>query len=307
MKIVFMGTPEFAVPSLQILVKNGYQVVAVITSPDKPSGRGQKLQFSAVKEAALALQIPVLQPEKLKNPDFLSDLKALNADLQIVVAFRMLPEAVWNMPTMGTFNLHASLLPQYRGAAPINWAIINGEQVTGATTFFLQHEIDTGDIIMQRQEPVYPTDTAGTLYERLKFLGADLVLQTVKAIENGKIKTIPQVLMGEPKPAPKIFKETCEVNFNLPAGKVVNFIRGLSPYPGAWATINGKVFKIIQASAVQGLPETENSSMIGEISSDGKTYLHVQCQDNTAIALEFIVPEGKKAMSIAEWLRGNRI
>ncbi|MCU0355699.1 MAG: methionyl-tRNA formyltransferase, partial [Cytophagales bacterium] len=236
-----MGTPEFAVPSLDILVENGCQVVAVVTAPDRTAGRGLQLSVSPVKAAAVRHGIPVMQPEKLKNEAFLEELRSYRADLQIVVAFRMLPEVVWNMPPLGTFNLHASLLPQYRGAAPINWAVINGETETGATTFFLQHEIDTGNIIFQEREPIHATDTAGTLYERLMHRGAGLVLKTVRAIEAGNYPQTPQDLSQPVKLAPKIFTETCEINFDQPTARVHNFVRGLSPYPGAWTRLQGKL------------------------------------------------------------------
>src|SRR6478736_8938465 len=246
LRIVFMGTPEFAVPSLEILVENKFCVVTVITAPDKPQGRGQKLSYSPVKECALKHNIPVLQPTNLKSPEFQEELKSYHANLQIVVAFRMLPEVVWAMPALGTFNLHASLLPQYRGAAPINWAIINGEKETGATTFFLKHEIDTGSIIFQEKEPILDSDNVGSLYERLMIKGAGLVLKTVRAIEQGDYPSVVQPANIDIKHAPKIFKETCEINWNQSSEAVRNFVRGLSPYPGAWVTLNGKVFKILK-------------------------------------------------------------
>lgn len=304
MRIVFMGTPDFAVPSLEILVKNGYEVVAVITAPDKPAGRGLKLQPSAVKTAAVQLGVPVLQPEKLKNEDFLNQLRALNADLQIVVAFRMLPEVVWSMPPLGTFNLHASLLPQYRGAAPINWAIINGETETGATTFFLQHEIDTGDLIMQAKEPIHRSDTAGTLYERLMHKGAELVLQTVQAIEKGGVTTTPQqqIAVEELKNAPKIFKETCEINFHQSAEDVFNFVRGMNPFPTAWARYNGQVYKIHKVVPVHNGSQYQP----GEWHTDGKNFLHIGTTDGYVV-VEELQAEGKKRMEIADFLRGNKI
>lgn len=298
-----MGTPEFAVPSLDILVKNGYNVVAVVTAPDKPAGRGLKLSTSPVKDYAVANNIPVLQPEKLKNPAFLEELKSYQADLQIIVAFRMLPEAVWNMPPLGSFNLHASLLPQYRGAAPINWAVINGEKETGVTTFFLKHEIDTGDILFQEKEPIHPNDTAGTLYERLMHVGASLVLKTVQAIEAGNYTPQPQVFEEEIKTAPKIFKETCKINWHQDADSVYNFIRGLSPYPAAWTELQGKNCKILKAkkfisSSVANSP--------GAYHSDNKTYLHFETT-NGLIAVEELQLEGKKKMNIEEFLRGNKL
>ena len=225
LRIIFMGTPEFAVPCLEILVENKFHVVAVITAPDKPQGRGQKLVPSPVKECALKYNLPVLQPTNLKAPEFIEELKSYNANLQIVVAFRMLPEVVWNMPSIGTFNLHASLLPQYRGAAPINWAIINGEKETGITTFFLKHEIDTGSIIFQEKEPIHDTDDAGTLYERLMKKGSDLVLKTVQAISTGTYPSMPQPDTGEIRHAPKIFRETSMINWDQHSGKIRDFVR----------------------------------------------------------------------------------
>ncbi|MBC7892282.1 MAG: methionyl-tRNA formyltransferase, partial [Sphingobacteriaceae bacterium] len=239
-----MGTPDFAVASLRHLVEAGCQVVAVITAPDKPAGRGHHLQQSAVKQYAASVGLPVLQPEKLKNAEFLEELQSYHADLQVVVAFRMLPEVVWAMPPLGTFNLHASLLPQYRGAAPINWAIINGETETGVTTFFIRQEIDTGPLLFQETEPIHPDDTAGTLHDRLMQHGAALVLKTVQAIEAGEYPDLPQSEARDLKKAPKIFKETGEIDWNQPAETVRNFVRGLSPYPAAWTTLSGKVLKI---------------------------------------------------------------
>lgn len=297
-----MGTPEFAVPSLEVLVANKYNVVAVITAPDKPQGRGQKLSASPVKECAVKHNIPVLQPTNLKSPEFLEELKSYDANLQIVVAFRMLPESVWSMPALGTFNLHASLLPQYRGAAPINWAIINGEKETGATTFFLKHEIDTGSIIYQYKEPINHDDTVGSLYERLMNNGAQLVLKTVKAIESGDYPSVPQPEHIEIKHAPKIFKETCEINWNKSSEQVRNFVRGLSPYPAAWATLNGKTFKIYSVS-VADRGENKNP---GEISTDNKNYLYVKTADGWVSVDEF-QPEGKKRMQVQEYFRGNKI
>ena len=248
LRIVFMGTPEFAVESLKALVESGYQVVGVITMPDKPIGRGHKIQYSAVKEYALSQNLTILQPENLKNEDFLTRLKTLKADLQVVVAFRMLPKAVWDMPPFGTFNLHASLLPQYRGAAPINWAIINGEEETGATTFFLTHEIDTGNIILQKKIPINRTDNAGTIHNKLMTLGAEMVLETVDLLLNEKIKAIPQKNLIDKnetlKPAPKIFRETCQLSLDKSVEEAYNFVRGLSPYPQLGLKqhfLNGKI------------------------------------------------------------------
>ncbi|MFL5729513.1 MAG: methionyl-tRNA formyltransferase [Cytophagaceae bacterium] len=302
LRIVFMGTPEFAVPALEILVNNGHQVVAAITAPDKPAGRGLKLKASPVKETALKYNIPVLQPEKLKAPEFLEELKSYKADLQIVVAFRMLPESVWSMPRLGTFNLHASLLPQYRGAAPINWAIINGEKETGVSTFFLQHEIDTGDILFRETEPILEDDDAGSLYTRLMNKGAGLVLKTVQAIEKSEYKPQPQQFNQELKNAPKIHKETCEIDWTKNAERIHNFVRGLSPYPGAWTRINGKICKIFRTAIVPGDSKTKT----GEFSTDHKTHIHFQT-GRDAIAILNLQMEGKKPMGIEEFLRGNKL
>ena len=312
LRIIFMGTPEFAVPSLEVLIENKLTVAAVITAPDKPQGRGQKLLPSPVNECGLKYNIPVLQPANLKSPDFLEELKSYQANLQVVVAFRMLPEAVWSMPALGTFNLHASLLPQYRGAAPINWAIINGEKETGATTFFLKHEIDTGSIIFQEKEPILDTDNVGSLYDRLMKSGSQLVLKTVRAIEKGEYPSIVQPTEGEIKHAPKIFKETCEINWNQSSESVRNFVRGLSPYPGAWANLNEKVFKILKCevkqSTVDGLPagQAGRQSTAGSLKTDDKTYLSVKSSDGW-VSIEELQPEGKKKMNIQEFLRGNKI
>jgi methionyl-tRNA formyltransferase len=297
-----MGTPEFAVPSLEILVENKFNVVAVITAPDKPQGRGQKIVHSPVKDSALKHNIPVLQPTNLKSTEFQEELRSYRANLQIVVAFRMLPEAVWAMPEIGTFNLHASLLPQYRGAAPINWAVINGEKETGVTTFFLKHEIDTGSIIFQEKEIVDENDTVGSLYERLMQKGAQLVLKTVRAIGNGDYPSIPQSELGEIKHAPKIFKETCEINWSQPVEKIRNFIRGLSPYPAAWSVINGKMYKIYGATIVN----KSSGGQPGDINSDNKNYLYVKGSDGW-ISIDELQPEGKKRMTIQDFFRGNKI
>lgn len=303
-RIVFMGTPEFAVSSLQKLVESGCEVVAVVTAPDKPAGRGLQLTPSPIKQYAISQGIPVLQPEKLKNPDFLAELRSYQADLQVVVAFRMLPEVVWNMPPKGTFNLHASLLPQYRGAAPINWAIMNGETQTGVTTFFLEHEIDTGKIIFQETEPIHYEDTVGTLYERLMHKGAELVVQTVKAVEAGNYPQTPQPIAEILKPAPKIFKETCEINWNQSSETIRNFIRGLSPYPSAWTTLNEKICKIFKTSVV-GEQDQENPSD-ATIQTDNKTYLHFKTADGW-LSIEELQLEGKKRMRIEEFLRGTKL
>jgi len=300
LRIIFMGTPEFAVPSLEALVQAGCQVVAVVTAPDRPQGRGQKLSMSPVKACALSHQIPVLQPEKLKAPEFLDQLRVLRADLQVVVAFRMLPEVVWAMPPRGTFNLHASLLPQYRGAAPINWAVINGEKVTGVTTFFLKHEIDTGEILFQETEPILDEDDAGTLYERLMNRGARLVVRTVEAIEQNSITPAPQVVPQQLNHAPKIFKETCQINWTRPAVELRNFVRGLSPYPAAWTVLNGVVFKVLRTSVVHGNAEP------GAIVTDQKSYLHIGTGQDL-LAIESFQPEGKRPMSPKAYFLGNKL
>lgn len=299
-----MGTPEFAVPSLEILVGSKFNVVAVITAPDKPQGRGQKLVASPVKECALKYNIPVLQPTNLKSPEFLEELKSYKANLQIVVAFRMLPEVVWAMPSIGTFNLHASLLPQYRGAAPINWAIMNGEKETGVTTFFLKQEIDTGSIIFQEKDPIHDSDNVGSLYDRLMKKGSQLVLKTVNAIEAGDYPSVPQPKGIEIKHAPKIFKETCQINWNQSTTQIINFVRGLSPYPGAWTILNEKTYKVfkIQHSTFKN----QKSKLTGEFETDNKNYLYVKASDGWVSVIEF-QPEGKKRMSVEEFFRGNKL
>lgn len=298
-----MGTPEFAVPSLEILVENGWNVVAVITAPDKPKGRGQKLIPSPVKECALKHFIPTLQPNNLKSPDFLDELKSYRADVQVVVAFRMLPESVWSMPPMGTFNLHASLLPDYRGAAPINWAIINGETETGVTTFFLKHEIDTGSVIFQEKEPIYPDDNVGTLYERLMVKGANLVLKTIEGLAEGNLSTKIQDENLAKHHAPKIFKETCEIDWNKDATSIHNLVRGLSPYPTAWTILDEKNCKIYRTEINK--EEIQNLKP-GEYSSDGKTHLTFQTGQGTLKILELQL-EGKKRLEIEELLRGYKL
>ena len=303
MKVIFMGTPEFAVPSLEILIRNKINVVAVITAPDKPQGRGQKIVFSPVKECALRHHLPVLQPANLKSPEFLEQLKSFQADLQVVVAFRMLPEVVWKMPALGTFNLHASLLPQYRGAAPINWAIINGEKETGVTTFFLRHDIDTGSIILQEKETIREDDNAGTLYERLMHKGSELVLKTVQAIQSGRYDATPQPANIEIKHAPKIFKETCEINWNQPAKQVRDFVRGLSPYPAAWTIISGKLFKIYRTTVAERGDASKNA---GEFFTDNKNYLYFKTSDGW-VSIDELQPEGKKRMTIQDFLKGNKL
>jgi methionyl-tRNA formyltransferase len=303
LRIIFMGTPEFAVPSLEILVQHKFNVVAVITAPDKPQGRGQKLTPSPVKECALKYNIPVLQPANLKSPQFVEEIKSYNANLQIVVAFRMLPEVIWSMPALGTFNLHGSLLPQYRGAAPINWAIINGEKETGVTTFFLKQEIDTGSIIFQEKEPIYDEDNVGTVYDRLMHKGAQLVLKTVKAIEQGHYPSEPQTDTGEIKHAPKIYKETCQINWNQPSEQIRNFVRGLSPYPAAWTIIDGKTFKIFKCAHAHA---NSGTLQAGEYITDNKTYLYFKTADGL-LSIEEFQPEGKKRMNVQEFFRGNKL
>lgn len=308
-----MGTPEFAVASLDILVKNNYNIVAVITAPDKPAGRGNELHQSDVKKYALANNLPILQPTNLKSSDFLQELKNLNADLQIVVAFRMLPEIVWSMPPKGTFNLHASLLPKFRGAAPINWAIINGETETGVTTFFLQQEIDTGNIILQQKEPIYKTDNVGDLYARLMKIGAELTLKTVQKIEKNDIQ--PQIQTGTATHAPKIFRETCQIDWNKTSKEIYDFVRGLSPYPAAWTTLKGKNCKIYATEMMDNLEEiSENNpknnyenTTIGEffIAENNKN-IYFKTKDNF-LKLKELQLEGKKRLLVEEFLRGFKI
>ncbi|QIK61047.1 methionyl-tRNA formyltransferase [Dysgonomonas sp. HDW5A] len=310
LRIVFMGTPDFAVASLRILVENDYNVVGVITMPDKPSGRGHKIQYSAVKQYALEQNLQILQPEKLKNESFIEELKALKADLQIVVAFRMLPEVIWDMPRLGTFNLHASLLPQYRGAAPINWAIINGEKETGATTFFLTHEIDTGKIIAQERIPIGESDNVGKIHDELMNMGARLVQKTVDLLLDDKVDAIPQEQFiqneTELKAAPKIFKETCRIDWNQSVERIYNHIRGLSPYPVAWTELHSPDQEPVAAklySVNKILTETQLPA--GSISTDNKTYLHIACTNGFIEVNEIQLP-GKKAMRIDELLRGYK-
>ncbi len=311
LKIVFMGTPDFAVESLRILVENDYNIVGVITMPDKPAGRGHKIQYSAVKQYALEKELTLLQPENLKDEAFIQDLKAMNADLQIVVAFRMLPEMVWNMPRLGTFNLHGSLLPQYRGAAPINWAIMNGDKETGVTTFFLKHEIDTGEIILQEKVAIGKNDNVGKIYNELMHLGAGLVQKTVDMIIADAVKPMPQDQLykseGELNHAPKIFKDTCKVDWNKSAQEAHNHIRGLSPYPCAWSMLQLEAnsepvsVKIYESELVQ-----ESSSLeVGSIETDNKTYLHISCQSGK-IAIKQMQMPGKRAMSIVDILNGYK-
>jgi len=298
-----MGTPEFAVASLQALLNAGEEIVAVITAPDKPAGRGQKLQESAVKKYALSQNIPVLQPTNLKDPNFIEELKSYNADLQVVVAFRMLPQVVWSMPAKGTINLHGSLLPQYRGAAPINHAIINGETESGVSTFLLQHEIDTGNILFTEKVIILPDDTAEELHDSLMKTGAQLLVKTVKAVKEGKVEGQPQPEdKGQLKAAPKIHKEDCRIDWNKPVKEVYNFIRGLSPYPTAFTTVENKILKIYKAK-----PElTPVTEVPGTPTSDGKTYLKFACQDGYIHVVDLQIQD-KKRMNVADFLRGFRL
>lgn len=305
-RIVYMGTPDFAVESLRALVEGGYNVVAVVTMPDKPAGRGHQLQYSAVKQYALSVGLPIMQPERLKDESFLAELKSYNADLQIVVAFRMLPEVVWNMPRLGTFNLHASLLPQYRGAAPINWAVMNGDTETGATTFMLQHEIDTGNIILQERIPIANDENVGSVHDRLMVMGAQLVTRTVDTIieaENRGVElpTIPQDNSLELCPAPKIFKDTCVIDFSRNAEQVRNHIRGLSPYPAAWISempANHPLAEVLRGAKVYKATVTQHAEQKGHII--------VPCADGYIDLLELQLP-GKKRMDAAALLNGIRV
>ena len=312
LRIVFMGTPDFAVASLRALVENNFRVVGVVTTPDKPVGRhGSVLQGSPVKEYALSKGLFVMQPEKLKDEAFLAELRALQADLQIVVAFRILPEVVWDMPRYGTFNLHGSLLPQYRGAAPINWAIIHGEKETGVTTFFLANGIDTGLIIRQRKIAIAETDNAGIVHDKLMVVGAELVLETVRLImeHKGNIETIPQENLfceqSELRPAPKIFKDTCRINWQQPAKTIHNFIRGLSPYPAAWTELpmpdgTSQTLKIYETTIVNKVYDLP----AGTIITDFKTYIDIAVADNDCVRLLSVQLAGKKRLSIKEFLQG---
>ena len=304
LRIIFLGTPDFATASLRALVEGGYNVVAVVTMPDKPAGRGHQLQFSDVKKYALSVGLPVLQPERLKDETFLEQLRSYQADLQIVVAFRMLPEVVWAMPRLGTFNLHGSLLPQYRGAAPINWALINGDKETGVTTFMLKHEIDTGNIIMQESTPIDENENVGSVYDRLMQIGQTLVTRTVDRIiesenTNTPLPTIPQTETTELRPAPKLFKDTCEIHFDhMTATQVKNFVRGLSPYPAAWCnmTIAGQPFENVKIHAVEVLDDSYITS---------KKDIIVRCKEDAVRIMELQVP-GKKRMDIKSFLNGLR-
>lgn len=302
MRIVFLGTPEFAVASLAALVEAGMEVVAVVTSPDKPAGRGLQLRSSAVKQYAVSKNIPVLQPEKLKDPVFLEALASYKADIQVVVAFRMLPQEVWNMPPLGTINVHASLLPQYRGAAPINHAIMNGETITGVTTFRLQHEIDTGGILLQKETEILPTDNAGSLHDKLMYLGATLIVETIQGIAKGVLKERPQVVPeGGIRYAPKIFTQHREIHWENSGTTILNQIRGLSPYPTAFTSLQGKMLKIFQARFEQTHPHIA----AGQYESDGKNMLRYAVKDGW-IYVEELQMEGKKKMPVTEFLKGFR-
>lgn len=301
LKIIYMGTPEFAVAGLRKLLEKGFNVVAVVTAPDKPSGRGLHLQQSPVKQFAVVNNIPVLQPEKLKDPEFISAVRSYNADLQVVVAFRMLPEIVWNMPRLGTLNLHASLLPDYRGAAPINHAIIQGEKITGATTFFLKHEIDTGDILFSEKINIEEDDDAGSLHDKLMNLGAELILKTVTAIEKGNYTPSPQTTSSQ-KIAPKIFKENCLIIWNNTSENIRNFIRGLSPYPGAYTIVNNKTIKIFKAEKEL----SSHNETPGKLITDNRSYLKFATTDGY-INIQELQSEGKKRMSTPDFLRGNNL
>lgn len=320
LRIVYMGTPDFAVEALRQLVEGGYSVVGVITMPDKPAGRGHKIQYSPVKQYALEQNLPLLQPEKLKDEAFVQALREWKADLQIVVAFRMLPEVVWSMPRLGTFNLHASLLPQYRGAAPINWAVINGDTETGITTFFLKHEIDTGEVIQQVRVPIADTDNVEIVHDKLMMLGGKLVVETVDAILNGVVKPVPQeemAVVGELRPAPKIFKETCRIDWNQPVKKVYDFIRGLSPYPAAWSELVSPEGEVVVVKIFETEKYIRNEGKrcrnsrgcfckVGSIETDGKKYIKVAVPGGFVSVLSLQLP-GKKRLKTDELLRGFRL
>jgi methionyl-tRNA formyltransferase len=303
LRIVFMGTPEFAIPSLHVLLENDYHVVAVITAPDKPRGRGRKLSPSSVKSYALEHNIPVLQPGNLKDPSFIKELRSYRANIQIVVAFRMLPEVMWSMPEYGTINLHASILPDYRGSAPINWVLINGESKTGLTTLFIKQEIDTGNIIFCEEEDIRYDDDAGTLHDRMMVKGGELVLKTVRAVEQGNFHVTKQDDTSDLKKAPKIFRDMCEINWDQDAGEIYNFVRGLSPFPGAWTVLNNKMYKIFK---VQVVPGAEKIGNVGDYLTDSRSYLNIQCSESVVSIVE-LQPEGKRRMKIEDFFRGNRL
>ncbi len=302
MKIVFLGTPDFAVASLKAMVEAGHNIVGVITAPDKPAGRGMQMQQSPIKKYAVEKDLFVMQPEKLQDPQFLETLKNLQADLQVVIAFRMLPEVVWNMPPLGTINLHASLLPDYRGAAPINWAIINGETQSGVSTFFLKHEIDTGDILLKDTCPITATCTAGELHDTLMNLGANTMLKSLELIISGNTNGTPQA-ENSGKTAPKIFKEHCRIHWEQSGKSILNLIRGMSPYPAAFTVLDGKNVKVFNAIFE---PNNSNAIVIGSTQSDQKTFLKMACQDGFIHLLDLQM-ESKKRMKIDEFLRGYKI
>jgi methionyl-tRNA formyltransferase len=307
LSIVFMGTPEFAVASLDALVKSRHKVIAVVTAPDRPASRGLKLQQSAVKEYAIKNNLLVLQPEKLKDENFIKKLKELNPDLAVVVAFRMLPEVVWKLPSLGTINLHASLLPQYRGAAPINWAIINGEKMTGVTTFFINEEIDKGDILGRVEVPISENDNAGVLHDRLMDVGKKLLVKTVDSIADGTISTPQESIITEKlKPAPKIFKEDCRINWNKPANEVHNFIRGLSPYPAAWTEIINKDSKKLVLKIFNSMVKPGISLSSGKLLVEDNLHIYIGC-DDMPIEVTELQLEGRKTMPVADFLRGFRL
>jgi methionyl-tRNA formyltransferase len=307
LRVAFMGTPEIATASLDAISKAGFRIAGVVTAPDKPAGRGQKLQMSAVKEYALQHNLPILQPANLKNQEFIQQLKEMQPDVMVVVAFRMLPESAWSLPPLGTFNMHASLLPQYRGAAPINWAIINGETKTGVTTFFLDKEIDTGKIIMQKEIPVYEGETAGSLHDRLKEAGAEIVIETLEKIRMNQIKTIDQKELAteekELKRAPKIFREDCKINWDAPANKICNLIRGLNPFPGAFTELETEnepmMMKIFEALPII----TDHNHQPGKIFTDNKNYIKLSTSDGY-VDIKNLQAAGKKRMKTEEFLRG---
>jgi len=303
-RIVFMGTPDFAVASLKALHEAGFQIAGVVTAPDKPAGRGLKLTPSPVKVYAAEQGMHILQPEKLRDRLFLEQLRSLQADLFVVVAFRMLPEVVWSMPRLGTFNLHASLLPQYRGAAPINWAVIHGEKVTGVTTFFIEKEIDTGKIIFQEEEPIHPEDTAGDVYLRLMEKGAALVVKTAASIFAGDYPQEDQKSEGELRSAPKLFRENTEIDWTASSEKIHNLVRGLSPYPAAWTTLNDLNLKIYRSEIVTA--SDDEPAKPGELRSDGKHFLHFRTGDGW-LAVKELQLQGKRKMGIEEFLRGYKL
>jgi len=304
LRIIFMGTPDFAVASLDAICKAGYQVAGVITAPDRPAGRGMKLTESAVKKYAVEHGLHILQPLKLKDPEFLNELRSLNADLQIVVAFRMLPEVVWNMPAMGTVNLHGSLLPHYRGAAPINWAIINGEKETGVTTFKLKQEIDTGDILMQEKFTIGENETFGEVHDRMKEIGATVLVQTIDGLVNGSLQEIPQssIATENLRSAPKIFTDHCRIDWTKSVHDIHNLVRGLSPVPGAFTSLQGKMFKIYRSE----IEDASTHEETGSFKSDGKNFLKFACKDGYLVVKELQM-EGKKKMPVEDFLRGYKI